>query len=185
MNEQLAHVELDFNDIFDVWLPPWWESPWIWGLIIIGGATVIAGVYTLVAYYKRYKNRKNPVDVVLQRIAAARKIAEASHGPMHDGEQMKQAYVALIEAIKEYLEAEYSCAIMSKTEQELLEYFDIQQNLAKDSELIAWRAYIAARVEPGREVKFGRCIVDPAHIVYECDIVQKLVIKTSQRQKRA
>lgn len=137
--------QLNFDDIFGLWEPHWWENPWLVLCCSVGlGLTVFLITYCV----KLYRGRSVPVDPrarALTRLAAIKPIQ-----PFQTQDEYKNFYVTLLALVKEYFDGRYGLACSGKTDRELLVY---AQNHYKISH---YQDMLQILVEHGFSVKFAR-----------------------------
>ena len=109
---------LDFDDIFDIWLPPWWQDSRTWLVI----ASVILCSAVLMYLVSMWRRRKQPLD---PRVEALQCLYALVPSRVFDTqEEYKQFYVELTTLIKRYLDRQYHLACVSKTDIELVGYLE-------------------------------------------------------------
>ena len=109
--------QVDFDDIFDVWQPAWWENPWAVAGVIGVIFLLLFFVYWLLKKYWLYTKPVDPRTFALQQLYAI--------NPEH-GAQAKEFYTQLLIIMKNYLDARYDLQSVSKTEHELGDYVALQ-----------------------------------------------------------
>ena len=112
----MSNVTIEYNDIYDIWLPVWWQQKTTWLLFLLIVVVVIAIVWT--SLYLLRKKRKQPS--ALESIV--KELARIDIGSLKTQEEQKNFYIVLIATIKECLVGCYKLDVMSKTDRELIEY---------------------------------------------------------------
>lgn len=161
---------LDFDDIFDVWEPAWWQSPWVW---LLSAAIVVA--LCLIGYLlARLWRRRAPVDqkvVLLQRLRALE-----PQGVFEQQQAYKEFYVALIDVMRDYLALYHGLACEGKTDSELLRYVQQQPLDRNYSELME---RLMAHACP---VKFAREDGKEDHVRIDYATVAQLLVSAQQEK---
>jgi len=185
MKQPISSNELNFDDIFDLWLPSWWESPWVWCAMCVAILSFI-GLFFLVRYlYKLYKIKKqSPLDVALHRMVLLTKSVQNERAHETFNARGKEFYTELSLVIKQYFDGEHGLHASSKTDTELYWYLKTGDT-SKIPEIAEWVGSVNTLVERGMCIKFGCGISDRSTFLNECEKVHNILIKTSQREKRA
>lgn len=108
---------VDFDDIFDVWQPMWWENPWAVAGVVAGAIFLLFLMFQLV---KKYWLQKKPIDPrtwALQQLYAI--------NPEHVVIS-KEFYTQILLIMKHYLDTRYGLQSASKTDSELGDYIAAQ-----------------------------------------------------------
>lgn len=137
--------QLNFDDIFGLWEPHWWENPW---LVLCFFVVLVLTVFLIVYCVKSYRGRSLPVDPrvrALSRLSTIRPIK-----PFETQDEYKSFYVTLLALVKEYFDGCYGLACSGKTDRELLIY---AQNHYKISH---YQDMLQMLVEHGFSVKFAQ-----------------------------
>lgn len=112
--------KLDFDDIFDIWHPSWWESPWKVAAVLSVFLLLFFVAFWLVKKYWKAK----PIDPrtwALQQLYAI--------NPEHISVS-KEFYIKVLDIIKQYMDVRYHLVSRSKTEYELARYMYSQGHSA-------------------------------------------------------
>ncbi len=103
---------LKLIDIYDISYHPWWLRSWFIGVLVCLGVVLLFCVGFWL--YRKYK--KQPVmpywQVTLQKLETLKKC---------DTQDGQLFYLALTDALKQYLQERYQIALLDKTDTELLE----------------------------------------------------------------
>lgn len=140
MDEQL----LDFDDIFDVWIPAWWENSWIWVAIVFGVSLLVVVFFYIMRWYQ-CEGIMDPRERALKRLYA---LDPATALTSQD--RCKLFYAEVLSTVKEYLAIRYGYALSGKTDYELLDYLKRSRN----SDI--FYAVVKQLVEHGLTIKFAR-----------------------------
>lgn len=110
--------ELLLYDIYDLWYVPFWRTSWFCALVgFCVVAVLIAVVFFLVRWYRRWREHKKPWERALVRV---QKLSQR-YGRQAD-RHYHQAYAELIEILKSYIEIMCFVSLVSKTDQECIAY---------------------------------------------------------------
>lgn len=184
MKNQIPVTQPNFDDIFDLWLASWWESPWVWGALIAGSIAFMGIIWFLFRYYKQYKKQQRPIDKALKRIAVLKKVIVKESGHSISLQHEKDLYVELFDIVKQYLDAQYDVQTRSKTERELYHFLITIDNY-QIPEIKEWISIVALLLDRGMNIKYAQGYVDRSVILNECEIVHTILIACSQRQNKA
>ncbi|HBY06026.1 MAG: hypothetical protein UV38_C0002G0222 [candidate division TM6 bacterium GW2011_GWE2_42_60] len=119
--------DLDFDDIFDLWQPAWWERPVVWVCLVIAVGLVVWLILFFVQRAKAQRIIANPYAELHQAIRAIR---AGSLGK-------KEQCVCLKKSIKRFFESLFDVQLQGYTEYELLPYCESQRIDLRVRELIA------------------------------------------------
>lgn len=106
---------LDFDDIFGIWEPAWWQDPKTLVLLGVVIALTCLALYFVMQWWRKRAVVRDPRAVALKRLYALR----VEQLP-NTYEEHKRFYVELIGLLKEYLDTTCAFNCMSKTDAELL-----------------------------------------------------------------
>lgn len=143
MKEQIT---IDLSDIYDIWLPAWWQSPWSWLYIFLAicSLSVFIGMF-----YRMMKNRKNrkktAYDLLLDQLKSLENIQQRlTH------EQQKEFYLELTYIIKILCKKHLNFDVEHLTDYELIDFLKINQS---PDEIIS---VVMSLIEHGYHIKFAR-----------------------------
>lgn len=105
-----------FDDMFDVWVYPWWQSPWIMGTLIIVALLLFWGLLYLCRKKRQRIVILDPDQYAKDQLHRVGLMLEQSELDVH------KLYTTLLLIIKVYLDQKYTIATCSKTESELYSY---------------------------------------------------------------
>lgn len=170
------------EDIYDIWEPAWWQSPWI----IVWGILCFVILLLIIVLYTRYKARRkkseiSSIEQVYQRfviLLAAEQVKQ------------KEIYQCITILMRYVFEKEYGCALMHYTDDEIIEYL----NHHKRDTLIV--SDIVPLLQRGSLVKFAGAQVCNEDLYKDADLAHRLYEKypldtsgklrdTKKRQRQA
>jgi hypothetical protein len=160
--------KLDFDDIFDIWQPAWWENPLNVVFAVCGTMFLALVVFWLI---KKYWLRKKPIDPrteALQQLYAI--------NPEHVSAS-KEFYVRIVEIVKKYLDARYALQSSSKTEAELVEYLAM-----KGHEI--WLPAVKHIVQRSVAIKFAQAEAEKDSLLHDYMLVHDILHKEKVQEKR-
>ena len=104
------------DDIYDIWEPSWWESPWLW-IMVISCVTMVAMLWLL---YKRYGKTR-----AVQTLSPW----ESMHKELQlllttDTARQKDIYSCITQIIKKFLATTYGKDFSYHTDDELIDYLE-------------------------------------------------------------
>ena len=108
--------KLDFDDLFGLWQPHWWESPW---KVLAVGLFCILFVVVVRWVIKKYWSQPRVIDPRLQALQKLYAL-NPEHLPVP-----KDFYVQLLAVMRGYLDVRYGLMSRSKTEHELVDYLKL------------------------------------------------------------
>lgn len=165
--------QLDFDDIFGLWQPQWWENPWIWVGLILSSAVII---FLLVQSIKRYRARSVAID---PRARALHKLALIKPTKMFETQhEYKNFYVALFFILKEYFDARYNLACSVKTDRELVSYVSQHYQIAHYQDIIQFL------VDHSFFVKFAHDVSTHERVVADYEMVVSMLVHEPLAEKK-
>lgn len=184
MQHIMPESELNFDDIFDLWLPAWWESPWIWFTLIVGILAFIVLIGLTMYWYKKYKKKRcSPRDRALDRIVFLKKRTDEEDGQRPFDDYAKELYAELLLIIKQYLDDTHGLQVLGKTDAELCQYF-AACDASGAPEILEWKSCMPLFSEQGTAIKFGCGSSHRSDFLNECENVHNILKRTSQKDKR-
>ena len=140
MDEQV----LDFDDIFDVWPPMWWERPWVWVALVCGLLILGVILYCVFQWYRSRVSKQDPREAALKRLYTVNPAVG-----LKEQHEFKHFYVEVLATIKEYLAQRHGYTSQGQTDYELLEY------LKKHNNTNLFCPVVEQLVEHGLTIKFA------------------------------
>lgn len=107
--------ENSLYEIYDFYVIPWWQEPWLWGAVAAG--IIIITIAVLWVIFKR-KQPATPWEVALQQLN------NLNPERFTRKEEFKQCYFALTSIIKTYVDARYCWSTKAKTDDELITWLE-------------------------------------------------------------
>jgi len=162
---------LDFDDIFDLWQPAWWERPVVWICLVIAVCLIVGVIIFLVRWRKAKRMIKDPYAELYQAIKTIRMRSL-------DG---KEQFVCLKKSIKQFFESLSDVQLQGCTEYELLYFCENQKIDARICELIT--DLLKASTEVCFAQKEGVCSLDIVLNQLESILQQESEVYRSLSQK--
>lgn len=181
MQEHVPNCIPNFDDVSGFWLPCWWESPWVWCAALIGSMVLSWLLYRLYVIWCNKKER--PIDIVVRRINVLKQEIYNIDHQSYDTLQAKKLYVEFLCIIKYYLETRYALDVISKTDDELLEFLDEKQLQEKFPEIVQWHGLLLTVVQVSTVVKFGCAQAEHAFILNNCNVIDTMIKTANTRRK--
>ncbi len=156
MNEHIT-----FDDIFDIWVLPWYYNPWVTLPIIF---------LVIIFLYFGYKFWPvQPYDPVK---AAHKKLEELSPEKFLALEKQNKFYTELVLLIKKFLQEKYVLDIASYTEEELITFFGAQNLTMLPEE---WVRELPAFLERAYIIKFTGAFTTHRTVSSDHALVRNLI----------
>ena len=162
---------LDFDDIFDLWQPAWWERPLVWVSLMVTAGLIVGVIIFFVRWRKAKRMVKDPYAELHQAIRDIRM------GSLSEKEQ----FVCLKKSIKQFFESLSDVQLQGCTEYELLYFCENQKIDARICELIT--DLLKASTEVCFAQKEGVCSLDIVLNQLESILQQESEVYRSLSQK--
>lgn len=160
--------KLDFDDVFGLWQPHWWENPWNVVAVVLLGLVVIFAVFWIMKRLGARQHALDPRTRALQQLYAV----NPEHLPAS-----KDFYVALLAIMRNYLDSRYKLESSSKTEHELIDYLKLNGPVEE------WVTAVEHVMQHGFLIKFAQGDVDAAAAQHDYALVIDLFNKEKEPDK--